>query len=207
MAEKQGFLKQAYKVENAEETQAFYADWAASYDVEVAENGYVTPRRCAQALADVLAEKSAPVLDFGCGTGLSGLALKEAGFQIIDGSDVSENMLKQAHSRTNLYRNLTRVTVEDPLPFDAGQYHAIAAMGVLATNHAPATLIDDILLMLSSDGVFVFSLNDHTLENPEYEARIAENIDTGQARILFKEYGDHLPGIDMKSVVYILQKV
>jgi hypothetical protein len=59
---------------------------------------------------------------------------------------------------------------------------------------------------LDSDGRLVFSFNDHTLQDPIHEARISEWTDCGAARLLFRERGDHLPGLDMKSNVYILEK-
>ncbi len=76
MAEK--FLDKVYDAKGTDETRALYDDWAASYDAEIAENGYATPRRCAEALAGFATDPSLPVLDFGCGTGLSGLALRAA---------------------------------------------------------------------------------------------------------------------------------
>ncbi len=32
------------------------------------------------------------------------------------------------------------------------------------------------------------------------------NLHEYQGKLLFKEYGDHLPGIDLKSSVYIVEK-
>ncbi|MEL7154480.1 MAG: hypothetical protein AAFN51_11950, partial [Pseudomonadota bacterium] len=66
-----GFLDKVYDARDASETRALYDDWAASYDAEVAENGYATPGRCAEALKQHLSDPSASILDFGCGTGLS----------------------------------------------------------------------------------------------------------------------------------------
>ena len=94
------FLDKAYKARDAASTRALYDDWAASYEAEVAENGYATPARCAEALKGQTADMSAPILDFGCGTGLSGLALKLAGFETIDGVDLSAEMLEGARSKS-----------------------------------------------------------------------------------------------------------
>ena len=60
---------------------------------------------------------------------------------------------------------------------------------------------------LSAGGLLVLSLNDHALEDPVNEGAIAEWTDSGAAQLLFKEYGDHLPGINLKSNVYILEKL
>jgi len=145
-------------------------------------------------------------LDMGCGTGLSGIALRAVGFTSIDGCDLSEEMLDRAGEHKGLYRKLWLSDATQPFGFERGTYAHIAAMGVIAASHAPASTIDKVLQSLPKGGCFTLSLNDHTLQDPAFEARIVENIDTGNAMLLFREYGSHLPGLDMKSNVYVLQK-
>ena len=74
-----GFLDKVYAARDAASTRDLYDDWAATYDAEIGDNGYATPGRCAEALKQFSQDLSQPVLDFGCGTGLSGLALRLAG--------------------------------------------------------------------------------------------------------------------------------
>lgn len=202
---KNEMLPKAYGLDTAEKTREFYGEWAATYDAEITQNGYATPGRCAAVLAQFAADKAAPVLDIGCGTGISGAALKSEGFSLIDGCDFSAQMIEIAKLK-NIYRQLLTTNLENPFPFEPGSYSAISAMGVLNPGHAPASTIDDVLALLPPDGLFVFSLNDHALEDHSYEARLNEQFDSGSARLLFKEYGDHLPKIDLNSTVYLLQK-
>ncbi|KIN65180.1 Methyltransferase-like protein [Sulfitobacter noctilucicola] len=197
------FLDRVYGARDEGETRALYDKWAASYETEVSQNGYATPGRCAKALADITADQSAPLLDFGCGTGLSGLALKLAGFENIDGVDLSLEMLAQARSK-GVYRDLEQVTAG--FTPAAGVYSNIAAIGVIGSGAAPVDALDTLMKALPSGGRLVFSFNDHTLEDPVFEARVSEWTDCGAARLLFRERGDHLPGRDMKSIVYILEK-
>jgi len=197
------FLDKVYAARGEDETREIYDAWAESYEAEVAKNGYVTPGRCAAALAQFTDDKTAPVLDFGCGTGLSGLALKLAGFTTIDGVDLSPEMLAKAKDK-NVYRNLSQVAGDDGLA--KGAYPSIAAIGVIGSGAAPISVLDMLMHALDSDGRLVFSFNDHTLQDPIHEARISEWTDCGAARLLFRERGDHLPGLDMKSNVYILEK-
>lgn len=206
MTDTKAYLPTAYTVETTSDAHQFYDEWAASYDAEIAANGYVTPKRCAAALARCLEDKTLPVLDFGCGTGLSGLALRAEGFSTLDGCDLSANMLSEAQQKTGAYRRLWQVSEDQPFGFAPGHYAAIVAAGVLAKSHAPAETIDLAMAHLLPGGLFVFSLNDHTLTFPEFAARLSEQIDTGAARLLFKEYGEHLPGNDLKAMVYVLEK-
>lgn len=199
------YLKDAYALDTPEETRAHYDKWAASYDEEVGENGYATPGRVAQALSNILTDKETPVLDFGCGTGLSGLALRRAGFSSIDGMDPSEEMLSGAAEK-GAYRTLTQIELDDPAPIPTAGYKAITAIGVLGAGAAPPEVLDMIMNALPRGGVLAFSYNDHTLDDPAFTAKLSEWLDCGAGVFLFREYGDHLPGFDMKSEVYVIEK-
>jgi predicted TPR repeat methyltransferase len=201
----QNYLDKVYAARNASETRALYDDWSQSYEAEVRENGYATPGRCAEALARFSPDQTLPILDFGCGTGLGGLALKLAGFATLDGMDLSRDMLDQARAK-RLYRDLTLVEAGDPLPILPGQYTAIAAIGVIGAGAAPISVLDELMKALDKNGLLVLSLNDHALQDRANEGRINEWTDCGAARLLFREHGPHLPGINLKSNVYVLEK-
>ncbi|MEP3333946.1 methyltransferase domain-containing protein [Sedimentitalea sp.] len=201
-----GFLDKAYGARDAASTRQLYDDWAASYEPEIAENGYATPGRCAAALRTFSKDPQHPVLDFGCGTGLSGLALKLNGFTCIDGVDLSAEMLEQARAK-QIYRNLDQIAPDAPLSHAPGDYAAIAAIGVIGAGAAPISVFDTMMGGLTSGGLLVFSFNDHALEDPANEGRLSEYLDCGAARLLCKEYGDHLPGINLKCNVYIVEKL
>ena len=200
-----GFLNQAYGARDPASTRDLYDEWAASYETELGENGYATPGRCAAALRAHISDLTAPILDFGCGTGLSGLALRLAGFTTIDGVDLSADMLKQARAKA-LYRNLHQVDADESLSHPPGTYAAITAIGVIGAGAAPISVFDMLMDGLASGGRFVFSFNDHALKDPENEGKMQSYLDSGTARLVFKEYGDHIPGIDIKSNVYIIVK-
>ena len=199
-------LGSAYSLNSAEEAKAFYDRWAADYETELAENGYVTPLRCAQALADAASMPWAPLAEFGCGTGLGGAMLREHGFECIDGFDISPRMLEQARSK-EIYRSLDIVDLSQPLDNIARDaYQNAAAIGVLNPKHMPATVIDEILNLLPEGGCFVFSLNDHALAEGTMETRLLELTEHGIADLVFKEFGDHLPGTGLTGCVYVLKK-
>lgn len=195
------FLDTVYQANDPDDVRALYDDWAQSYEAEIAENGYVTPARCAEALR-AFTDPQAPVLDFGCGTGLSGLALRLAGFSTIDGVDLSPAMLARAESK-GVYRTLSPIGPEDPIPQG---YAAIAAIGVVSPGAAPLPVLDRLIDSLQRGGLIVFSFNDHALEHPEYATKAQALVASGTMRERFREHGDHLPGIDLKSTVYVFEK-
>lgn len=199
------FLDKAYQARDATATRNLYDSWATSYEAEVGENGYATPARCAEALKSVTKDLSAPVLDFGCGTGLSGLALRLAGFEVIDGLDLSAEMLQRAEEK-GVYRSLAQVEANTDLPFPKGTYNAIAAIGVIGAGAAPISVFHTLMRKLETGGKMVFSFNDHALQDVDNEGGLSEWTDCGAGRLLFKERGPHLPGIGLKSTVYVIER-
>ncbi|MEL6794504.1 MAG: methyltransferase domain-containing protein [Pseudomonadota bacterium] len=199
------FLEDAYGHGQGDAARKFYDEWAATYDAEIAENGYATPMRCASALAAASGDMVQPILDLGCGTGLSGAALKSAGFATIDGWDPSSEMLRKAE-KLHVYRVLRQIEPQAPLKAPANAYAGVNAAGVLSPGLAPPEALDQMLVFLPVGGCIAFSLNDHAIEDGAHERRMTEIVDTGAAGLEFKEYGDHLPGRDMKSWVYVLRK-
>ncbi|MFL2805936.1 MAG: class I SAM-dependent DNA methyltransferase [Paracoccaceae bacterium] len=199
------FLDEVYKLKNSDETIGFYKDWSNSYDQELFINGYITPLRCAKALETVNASKDEKIMDIGCGTGLSGEAFKKLGFTNIDGSDFSNEMLQIAKSK-NIYSNLILSNNKNPLNFK-GVYSNSAAVGVFSPLHAMPDMVSRILKVAKIGGFFVFSLNDHALENPGYKQAITDLVDNRNAEIVFEEYGDHLPKIKLNALIFVLKRL
>ncbi|MDF2231959.1 methyltransferase domain-containing protein [Albimonas sp. CAU 1670] len=199
------FRSDVYELRDSAATQALYRDWAESYDADLAASGYAAPARCAEALARVVEDRAAPLLDVGCGTGLSGEAFAAVGFTTLDGSDFSQEMMEVA-ARKGVYRALLLSDLNDPLPVDPGAYAHVAAVGVFSPAHAPASLIDQVVRLLTPGGCFVFTLNDHALSDRSYEGRLREWCDSGQVELAFKKHGPHVPGQGLGSTVYVLKR-
>ncbi len=199
------YLDKIYSADSAD-LRPFYAQWAQSYDQEVGENGYVTPLRIAEALARHVKDLSIPILDYGCGTGVSGQAFQEAGFLTIDGVDISAEMLKVA-ARKKIYRRLEVFAPESGPNVKLGAYQIIAAVGVIGAGAAPLAVLNKILALLAAKGLLVFSFNDHTLEDPAYDGLVEDYVNQGQAVLHLKEYGNHLPKQKINSNIYILEKL
>lgn len=196
------FLSRVYRAQSPDQVRSLYDDWAASYESEISQNGYATPGRCAEALAGLGTDLTRPVLDFGCGTGLSGLALKLAGFSVIDGRDLSQGMIAKAGDK-GVYRNLATIGPDDAIPTG---YNAIAAIGVVSPGAAPLPVLDRLIGALEPGGRIVFSFNDHALEHADYRSKVDDLTAAGGVRELFREHGPHLPGINLQSTVYVLEK-
>ncbi len=198
------FLDKTYQTSGNDALQELYDEWADSYEAEVGENGYATPARLARALSLAMPDKAQPILDYGCGTGLSGQAMSDEGFTTIDGMDPSNGMLEQCRKR-GLYRDLIALDLSQPLPIAQDQYQVIMAVGVISTGAGPASLMDELIDLLPKGGLFGLSLNDHALEDPDYPAGVQRLKDAGHV-VRAEEYGTHLPGIGLKSMIYLFER-
>jgi len=205
MPEAANFFDDIYDLDSLEQTAAHYAKFASEYEEAMKLGGYVTPGRCAAALDEAGADKTLPVLDIGCGSGLSGLALKAQGFQVLDGTDYSEEMLEQARPK-GIYRDLWQADLTLPDPERAGSYDTINAAGVLNPAHAPAETLDNMLDLLRPGGFFAFSLNDHAVSDGSYQGRVHMLLDAVVADLVHREYGAHMPAKDLQAWVYVLKK-
>ncbi len=195
------FLSKVYDLKG-DGVRDYYDKWADTYEAEVAKNAYATPARCAEALTATGIALDTPILDFACGTGLSGEALHAAGFRVIDGMDLSDGMLAKARAK-GLYRTLTKVTGGAPPPVTNGDYAIITAIGAIGPGAAPASVIAPLISALPEGGYFVISLNDIALEHPEFPTAFKAQSNT---TLVSEARGPHLPGIDVQSTVYVYRK-
>lgn len=196
------FLDKIYSAWDPVDNRALYDEWSATYEAELLEQGYATPARCAEALAPLVADKTIPLLDFGCGTGLAGVAMKLAGFEVVDGVDISSEMIAVAQKK-NVYRALSQIEPDTQL---TQSYQLISAVGVIGAGAAPVSTLDMLMHALPQNGKLVFSFNDHSLADPVNTGRLNEWLDCGAARLLFMEHGLHLPCENLQSTVYVLEK-
>ena len=190
---------------NRKFVETLYKNWAETYDQEIEKNLYSTPNRIASILAQTEANKGIKVLDHGCGTGLSGLALKKVGFSNLVGIDPSDEMLQKAEEK-KIYKSLINLNLDNPIPIKKGEYSIIIGSGLIGPGAASIELFDTIMSLLNTGGSFLFSLNDKALSIPCYPKKLNNYIQEKKGKIVFKEYGPHLPGIGLKAMIYLLEK-
>ena len=205
MIDKPKFFPKAYGLKTQNDINDLYDEWADSYDDEVEENGYVSPARTASALTQFL-PLEASILDIGCGTGLSGVALNNSGFLNIHGTEINLSMLVNAKKK-KVYKSLIQGKINNPFPDPPGTYDAIVAIGVIGAGAAPASLLRSALKALESGGLLAFTLNDAAMAQESCKIELKTVLDDNLAVELFSEYGQHLSSINIGSTVYILERI
>ena len=197
----------AYSLETGEQTRNHYASWAKTYDQEVNEqNAYAQPARVAEMLKRFMPASDFRILDAGCGSGLSGVALSEAGYTTIDGCDFSPEMLAEARQK-DTYRKLFAADLNVGLPgVSQGDYHAITCVGVFSFGHVQPDACDEFLRILPRGGYLIIALNDPFWQRGDLAEKLAQLESADKIIFQAKEYGAHLPGHDVKGWVIALEK-
>ena len=100
--------------------------------------------------------KFAQTLDLGCGTGLSGLVLREMSEQLT-GVDLSEKMLAQARLK-EIYDSLTCSEISSFLNKNTSAYNLIMAADVLPYMGDLEQLFQRVHVQLAMNGLFIFNI-------------------------------------------------
>lgn len=201
------FLDNAYTVKTGAETRELYDRWAEVYDEELAENDYRQPQRCAEALRQRLAPGAdIELIDIGCGSGLSGVALRAAGYQLIDGCDFSTGMLEKAEL-SGAYRRLFEADLNAP-PLDAADdtYDAAACVGIFSFGHVQVDALDDIMRVVKPGGWLVIGLNDHFYREGALTAKLDALAAAGGIADREDTFGEHIVGTGLTGWVVVAQK-
>ena len=135
-------LDEAYAVEGPDANRELYASWAATYESEfIVESRYVYHQQVAEVFCDGLSstERSRPVLDAGCGTGIVGNELARLGVTVIDGIDISTQMLAKAGTKTHdgrpSYRQLVEADLTGRIDLADETYDGIVSAGTFTHGH------------------------------------------------------------------------
>ena len=163
MTSEKSALEEVYAASSAGELASAYARWSSDYDRETIALGYCLPFVIAGWVARHVPAGDGPVLDAGCGTGLSGPYLRALGYEAIEGLDFSEEMLGIARQR-NAYRVLKRATLGEALPWPDGYFAAFLSTGVFTEGHAPASSLEELVRITRKGGHAIFTVRDSVFE-------------------------------------------
>ena len=151
---------------DADTLAKFYDDWAADYDEDIKAD-YLSPAMMVRTLREAIAnndalawasESSVSVLDAGCGTGLTGVALAKAGYTTIDGVDLSAEMIAQA-TKTGVYRTLESEfdLLQAPPERWRSAYDLVTIAGVFTVGHIPPDALVNVAAMARPGGLVIVS--------------------------------------------------
>jgi predicted TPR repeat methyltransferase len=177
-------VERARALASPAEAKALYREWASRYDADVYDGIKVTgTARIAALLASHLADRTACIIDLGCGTGAAGAELKRAGFAHIDGLDLSPEMLAVARSKA-IYRHLFAADLLAPLAISGSTYDAVISAGTFTTGHVDAAAFPEVIRIVRPRGLIACVVAHSFWQAGGFEAMIEERTKTGRLRIL-----------------------
>ena len=150
-----------------------YRDWAKKYDYDNDHVlGTVSQPKSVNLLSTRLKDKTAKIIDVGCGTGLVGEKLKAKDFIYFDGLDISKDMLSIAKSRG--YRNLFLGSLNKQLPVLDDAYDAAMCIGVFTHGHVSSDRFNELCRIVKPGGYVCFTINEGVFEKYGFKDMIAE---------------------------------
>lgn len=151
---------QARALQSPSDAIRHYAGWAASYDQDVfAELQMTGTGRVAGLLEEYVTCRQTEILDAGCGTGAAAEHLKQFGYKVIDGVDLSPEMLEVARSK-GLYRHLIEGNLNDALVLPRSPYAAILSAGTFTTGHVGLHAFKNLYSQLALNGILAATIAD-----------------------------------------------
>ncbi|MDE0579484.1 MAG: class I SAM-dependent methyltransferase [bacterium] len=157
-------LDKAYATDGPEANRELYAGWAETYDSGfVVDSRYVYPQQVAEVFCHGFAQIDDPVLDVGCGTGIVGNELARLGVSVIDGIDLSPEMLAEAEAKTHdgrpLYRRLFEADLTGPTELADGAYAGIVSAGAFTHGIFGPETISELLRVARPGARFALGIN------------------------------------------------
>lgn len=199
-------LDEVYGAGSTGELSAAYADWAARYDAETAALGYLLPFLIVAWVARYVPAGQGPLLDAGCGTGLSGPQLAALGYRDLAGLDLSREMLAIAGGRGS-YGDLRQGTLGETLPWPDGHFRAFLSTGVFTMGHAPAGGLRELVRITAKGGHAIFTVRDAVFERGGFQVVFDELAGAGKWRLAeespwFRCYAVSEPQARVKAFVF-----
>ncbi len=180
-------LEDAYAVDGPEANRELYASWAETYEsVFLAKNDYEYHQHVAAAFCAAqgnLDELDGPVLDVGCGTGVVGAELARLGVGVIDGIDISPEMLAKAavknHDGHSTYRQLLEADLTERLDLEGGSYAGIVSAGAFTHGHLGPESVSELLRVARPGARCALGINSAHFAEVGFGDWLAERAEAG----------------------------
>ncbi len=200
-------IKKLYGEVSQKELLAVYHEWAEGYDQDsVIKDQYVAPKTAVSMMLPMLQDKSASIIDCGCGTGIVGDLLHQQGYQQIDGLDFSPDMLKIAREK-GIYGKLFTGDLNVKGEVKDATYDHAFCIGSFTYGHVYPSGLDEILRMLKKGGLICFSINEGVYVKDHYEEKLNDLTQKNIAKLIIKEKLPYIINEQIDAFYIILEKM
>ena len=178
-------LKDAYAVETPDDSVELYKDWAESYDEDfIAATGYVAFQRAAKFFLEQDGRPDGPVLDVGCGTGAVGSVLRDGGVAVVDGIDISQEMLDQADKKKTsagepVYARLIQADLTTTIAIDDNYYAGVISTGTFTHGHLGPECLDELWRVAAPGAVCAIGVNAAHFDSQGFADKFSADVRNG----------------------------
>jgi len=166
------WLDIVYQEKNATKLKKHYKDWAGEYDKDLNEWGYAYPRELKKILLNkIRINKSAKILDAGCGTGYVAETLKDLNFSNIIGLDYSQDMLDVARKK-KIYKSLIKQSLNKKTNLRSNQFNLVLCTGVLTSGHVGPVAIKELIRLTKNKSYLILSISEAIYEKLGFKKEI-----------------------------------
>ena len=202
-------IAQIYNVKNSDDCRNIYDDWASTFDEDLTgpAQEYVAPALVAKAVIAAGGNIAGEIFDAGCGTGLSGLALAQAGAKTIDGVDLSTGMLDVAVGK-RIYRNLAPANLSKDIPdYPDGKYDVVTCVGTLTHGHVgPVPALWEFVRITKNGGIIAATVLDDIWTSGGYETEVEKLKEQSLVDVVGSESEWYRKGAGVKARILVLRK-
>jgi SAM-dependent methyltransferase len=174
-AETNAWIERVFSAQSSEELRTTYDTWAASYDADMQQVGYLHVPVISSLVARHLPSREAAILDAGVGTGIVGNILSILGYNNLSGLDMSAGMLEQARAR-GCYVDLRQGVLGEALRYPDGAFDGIISTGTFTIGHAPASAFDELTRILEPGGFLMFTVGSAVWEEQGFKTKLDDLV-------------------------------
>ncbi len=173
-----------------DELKRRYDLWARCYDADIGKaEDYLAPAATAE-VAKAHLDLDARILDAGAGTGLSGQALRDAGFTDLTGLDFAEDMLAVAAGK-GIYRETIAADLSRQTALEENAFDAVITVGTV--SQVPAEAFREYMRVVKPGGKIIMIVWPKAYEERGYAAIQAEFEREGRLSLI--EKGEPFQGL------------
>lgn len=227
------YLARVYSASDSTSLRTVYDDWSHVYDADMKNESinYVAPDIAVKKILLHLQQSESEnhetsevemgeagtlggpgaalgnkvMLDAGCGTGLVGVKLAEAGAKIVDGVDLSEGMLSVA-AKAGVYRELGAADLSKPIEKGDATYDVLVCVGTLTHGHVgPTPALGEFLRIIKSGGLVVATVLEDIWESGGYKAEVERLQTDGKVEVLETGLEDYRRGGGVQAVMLVMR--
>jgi ubiquinone/menaquinone biosynthesis C-methylase UbiE len=177
------WIDSVYRAPSREALKATYDQWEQSYDADMVLTGYMHYAVLAGLVGRHVLHKDATLLDAGVGTGGLGAVLSLLGYNNLSGLDMSEGMLARAASR-KCYSDLRLGVLGEKLDYVDRSFDAIVSTGTFTEGHAPASALDELVRVLETGGVMIFTMAGMVWEEKGFKVKLEGFVAAGVLKLV-----------------------